>query len=209
METGGYGGARQVWATPRVLLATVLFPELLQAWGCQTACSRCLDDSSCLLTGERTYCVPMTFQGKAVGSYCLPKLQDNFGSCSRHAPYVHAISATSVGGESGIFCAPEPTTTCRAITGLNAPCGQASVDDQPAEASDRQCGHPAVLDALCVPEDPTASEVSLRCAPRCTQTLGCSLGYICVQPAEDRDPVCIRSAASRESSPWLAESLAR
>lgn len=122
--------------------------------GTQRPCEPCDTDSNCGAAPDH-YCVPMTYDGRAHGNFCL-KNQNATGGCDTR-PFRNSIGATSVDGEPGPYCGiNDMLATCEAVRALldDMPCG--TDEDCPlsgrcetVEGSPLHCTYSCVGDAEC------------------------------------------------------------
>ena len=130
--------------------------------GSRTLCDRCVSDSECSthIRNGLLRCVPMTFQGMEVGSYCLIDREARLarsGMDNCPPPYAGMSMRTSVSGHTATYCVPdENRTTCASIQQFPGLC-----------FADEECGLAGLDDALCI---------GSSCTYTCTSTPWCPSG---------------------------------
>jgi hypothetical protein len=127
-------------------------------------CDACLRDSECQ-TGQ--LCVPMTFHGAALGSFCQWKLDTTRTGmdCLNVRPFSDAVTATSVDGVTMTVCTLR-STTCDALAHVLMSCTAPTTPNMPEPA----CG--ANSDGFCQHQGNPTSGIN-QCTVGCATNTDC------------------------------------
>lgn len=134
-------------------------------------CKSCITDTECAEQDDSVHrCVPMSFQGRALGTFCLRVAPTT--ACPNPTSVVKR--ATSVLGVEDDYCFPdEERATCDALLDFGTPC-----------TSNEMCGITDLNDGMCV----SVSAGAKRCTYACDSASDCSTACIGTPGAQHCNP---------------------
>ncbi|MCA9577731.1 MAG: hypothetical protein KC668_19990 [Myxococcales bacterium] len=129
----------------------------------RSVCQSCVSDNDCAQTGGTFRCIPMNFQGTALGGFCLRATP----GCT--PPFNTGITATSLSGfESATYCGIyQNATSCDAVRNVfqsrQCPTGAASECMAPGALCEtvgvveNRCTYACSTASACVPSGPAST----------------------------------------------------